>query len=156
MRLCLKMIAVLSASLLCFGCDKVECEAPPMENVGYSFVQSGITVEAKPDTKSFRIKVRRDTPDTDTIKVYLNRTTSTAKNGIHFKDVFGLYGTIGEFTETDNGECYRDVEIIPENITEEVTVDYYINGGMPSYNGSASNTSDVKIYKFSVRLKPAE
>lgn len=106
------------------------------DSAAYSFIELEQVVEVDADTKSFRIIVEwvdgedqhRDIP------VYLDTINTTARHKVHFinhVDVDELYRqyeyTIGDFTPMDSDNMfYRDVELIPENITSEVSIFYYI------------------------------
>lgn len=66
------------------------------------------------------------------VPIRIDDEQSTAERGVHYihaPDEEEQYDNIGKFTFTDARKMYREVEIKPENITEEVVIVYKIERG---------------------------
>lgn len=141
-KLQLSKIIVIIAILTVFTSCDVGKEDIAQDYFG--FEQSELIVEVDKDVKSFRIVTIKQTvigeigknsgytrsgtlTDIPLIGLETDTTRTTAKNNIHFINT-GSKGNIGDFTILDEIKSYKDVEIIPENITKEVVIYYYADG----------------------------
>lgn len=148
-RLFLTLFLVTTLSLA--GCKKTE-ECNVLKPKQFTFPTQYKVVEVTPDTKSFRIEIEFYEPIyenelTEEPHIILDRTNTTAKHNVHFINNTSS-SFIGTFSKESLVKWYRDVEIIPENITEEVRIGYFNNSVDSDY------PKDV-ICNFIVILKPA-
>lgn len=105
------------------------------------FVSSEIVVEVTEETKSFRIEMGWPVEHPDityfinkNVNVYLDKEATTAKHNTHFINTPAqeLGGTIGKFEVLlEERKAYKDVTIIPKNITEQVIITYSTTNGRP-------------------------
>ena len=112
----------------------------------FGFETSELVVEVAPDIKSFRINGEFDNFAPDNPYVNLDKVNTTAKHKVHFINTPVGSDGIGEFTFLEGKKMYKDVVILPENITEEVRILYYIY----PFEGYPESF----IYKLTVILRP--
>lgn len=154
----------------------------------FSFEQSELIVEVDENVTSFRIITVKEivtteidskiyrmnvkycdgreldnyTPTPLRVKLVTDTTKTTAKHNIHFINT-GFEYSIGDFTLLEGDKSYRDVKIIPENITEEVVIYYDNNDSWSTYyrdkNGKTVTTIEAPaniINELKVILRPKE
>ena len=121
----------LTAVCICFAAFTMSCEddSYPWENQGppnnFTFKQSELIVEVDETTTSFRIEGEFSEKFSTYGLVGLDTLRTTAKHKIHFINTGEHADNIGDLTQSDGLKAYRDVTILPENITEEVAISYF-------------------------------
>ncbi len=148
---------ILTAFSICLAVFATSCEDDtlPCCNDGqfnnFSFSTAEQIVEVDETTTSFRIEGEFPIEFTHNPWVWLNTTTTTAKHKFHFINT-GDPGDIGEFTQSDGLKIYRDVTIIPENITEEVIISYSTSQVSCPYHPFVPGPNYTR--DLTVRLRP--
>lgn len=102
----------------------------------FAFVRSELIVEVDKSTKSFPIElvlIYDDDSNIESNKVLFDQENSTAKDKTHFVNELDVAllksdsSPIAKFKLREDGKTYyKDVTLIPENITEEVVIYYQL------------------------------
>lgn len=146
----MRLLALLSLVLL-VGCKSDSNPYPDNPNPNYfEFSTDELVVDVTPDVKSFRIEVEFAHVSWRKPDITIQREGTTVKHNVHFINEI-IEGTInvGYFTIKDDKKVYKDVVIIPENITEEVRIIYI-------KQGRYVHEPDDLINQLTVILRPAK
>lgn len=124
-NVCLRLLALLSLVLF-VGCNSNFNPYPDNTDPNYfQFSTDELVVDVTPNVKSFRIEGKFAHFSEIRPDVTIQREGTTVKHNVHFiNDVREGSNCIGDFTILDDKKVYKDVTIIPENITEEVQIIY--------------------------------
>lgn len=160
-----KIIIVVAILTIFISCKKEITETY------LNFEQSELIVDVDEDVNSFRIvtlkEIRVFEYDIDdyrrimycsgcseppTIYLVSDTTKTTAKENVHFINT-AYNSDIDDFTKLDETKSYIDIEIIPENITEEVAI-CYISRSSPETNYTDSGIIVTRENKLKVILRP--
>ena len=149
-KLIIALIIVLTSSL--FGCSDGYVITGTMYEFNFNTFEQIVEVDA--DTKKIRIEGNVSTPISYlTQVVFLDTVKTTARHKVHFINVVGsTQGSVEGFV-VESTKVYLDVEIIPENITEEVVICYtllYNDYGNPS---SKNTPEEINTHKVILRPK---
>ena len=145
----IKFIVILLSSItLLFGCNSGGRSVDYGPINAFGFTKSELVVDVTPETKSFRIEITGLQQGGRFPEVELDTLNTSAKHNFHFINAVGSNGsTIGLFTLIPNSKkSYKDVEIIPENITKNLVINYT----MPHDDSDTT----MLIKSLTVRLKP--
>lgn len=128
----------------------------PEPNWGvFAFEEAQTIVDVDSQTKSFKLKGHYLEPADKKRhgKVYTEfvASSSTAKPNVHFKYEF-VNTFFTDFTEDADKIMHAEIPIYPENITEEVTIVYYI--GIILIGDEPDKYPDA-IRKTTIILRPA-
>lgn len=118
----------------------------------FSFATDELIVEVDETTTSFRIEGEYPVEFDHNPWVRLDIGSTTAKHKIHFINT-GDMGGIGDFTQSDGLKIYRDVTILPENITEEVRL-FYIQSFIYSCSSHPFVPGPNYNPRLTVKLRP--
>lgn len=148
----LRWVLYFTMGIILFqGCNKL---TPYFSDAAvYSFIESEQVVEVDAETKSFRIVVKRVKilqGEGGAPRVRIDTSNTTARHNEHFINYVDTlrWNSIGDFTPTDSSNTfYRDVELLPKKITNEVTI-YYDMDGHFDYGNIAN------LIRHKVILKP--
>lgn len=142
--------AVLLSLVLLVGCNNNEYPYfTPVTPNYFGFSTDEIVVDVTPDVRSFRIEGEFTDSAEPQPYVTIQREGTTVKHNVHFiNEILEGHRYIGDFTIKDDKNIYKDVTIIPENITEEVRIIYFKEKDWQEPEGL--------IKKLTVILRPAQ
>lgn len=124
----LSVVSVVMCTTLFQGCSSGTSWS---ESQQYSFMQPVQIVDVDTNTKSFRIVVKViDYNAYNSAPVYLDTINTTARHNKHFVNYVGQFDRIGDFTSMGSDMFYRDVELLPDGITNEVSIFYYMHANI--------------------------
>lgn len=83
----------------------------------FGFETAELVIEVTPETKLFRINVECTHFASENVGVCLNKENTTAEHEVHFINTPNGFNGIGDFTLLEGKKMYKDVTIMPENIT---------------------------------------
>ncbi|MDE7355486.1 MAG: hypothetical protein K2N21_01760 [Rikenellaceae bacterium] len=143
----LLLLAVLTAT----ACNKGEIEFGEFGVFEFNEIETIIYIDK--DTKSFKLTghyLKDADPEYDGwIFPEFMPQSSTAIDGKHF-----VNDQYAKFSKGENGNYYLDVTIFPDNITEEVKLEYFV-----SLTISDNQTPDMwpqRIDQTTIILRPAK
>ncbi len=146
-RCLLLLLAVLAVA----SCNKGEMEFG--EFGVFTFNERETVVYIDKDTKSFKLTghyLKDADPEYDGwIFPEFMPQSSTAIDGKHF-----VNDQYAKFSKGENGSYYSDVTIFPDNITEEVKLEYYV-----PFTSTDDQTPDMwpqRIDQTTIILRPAK
>ncbi len=148
-------IIFLIGLLTFVSCDKGENwwgKGPKPEPGVFSFNAKETVVAIDKSTKSFRLEGRYlkapDEKHAGNVGFFVKQDESTAIHGKHFRN-----DETARFSQGENGNFYLDVALLPENITEEVRIVYFVP--LNTDNFDDSQTWPNRIGETTVILRPA-